>query len=213
MVTDIDKMDEHLSHLSEEVRGLLKKHYDSLLQFNGSINLVPQSTIAHTSLMHFFDSVKGLEIILTRDPFTSPIYDLGSGNGFPGIVLAILRSDLNICLVEKDVRKVEFLKHLTTHLKLKNCKVLTQSVESLDKNSIEFGIVRGLGTLSNVTIQVSSSFKPGSILYHFKGESWPLELASCPSQIFAKWNIGHIADYLIPEHDIKKTLVYSKRLA
>jgi 16S rRNA (guanine527-N7)-methyltransferase len=213
METDIDKIDEYFAHLSEAVRNQLKAYYDTLLQLNTKLSLVSKYSLPFSANQHFADSVLGLELIHKEIPFTDkPIYDFGSGNGFPGLVLGIIKPNVQVLLVERDLRRSDFLKQMISELQLGNVRVLTQSMESLPKNSVDVGVVRQLGSIANVTIQLTSIFKPGGHIFHFKGDNWTSEIASCPTQIFSKWNIQSVGGYQLPEDGTPKRIVSSVRL-
>jgi 16S rRNA (guanine527-N7)-methyltransferase len=210
---DIDKIDEYFPQFSDETRLKLRKYYDALLNFNDQLNLVSKSNLPFIAKQHFADCIQGLETIEAVTPFTKPTYDIGSGNGFPGILLALMKPELPVFLVERDGRKADFLKHLVAELMLKQCTVLAQSAESLPKEALECGVVRGLGSIANVTIQMTSAFKVGGTLFNFKGDNWTSELATCPTQVFTKWAIKSVGDYLIPEVTTSRYIISCTKIA
>ncbi len=212
MQTDIDKIDEYLKAQTPEARNLLKKYYEALVYFNSKVNLVSKATLPIAAKQHFADCVMGIELATQAHQFTSTVYDFGSGNGFPGLVLAILKPDVGVCLVERDVRKAEFLKHVVAELNLKNATVFAKSIEKLEKNSVSHGVTRALGSIATVLIQVNSLFTKGGTLFHFKAENWSSEIASCPTQVFASWDIQTVGQYTLPETTVDRFIVSSKRI-
>ena len=211
METDIDKLREYLPSLDAENISRLTKYYESLIYFNAKVNLVSSATLPYAAKQHFADSFLGLNVILELQSFKDTVYDFGSGNGFPGLVLGIIRPDVSVCLVERDLRKAEFMKHVIGELKLGNMTVYAGSIESLEKESISHGITRALGSISRVLIQVNSLFVTGATLFHFKSESWPSEVASCPTQLFTRWDIQPAGQYTLPESAISRTIVLTKK--
>lgn len=94
-------------HLSTEAMAGFRAYADLLHKWQKSINLVGPSTVEDLWLRHFHDSAR----LAAHIPAScKTLVDLGSGAGFPGMVLAMLRSDLDIHLVDSDQRKCEFLK-------------------------------------------------------------------------------------------------------
>ncbi|MCB1681112.1 MAG: 16S rRNA (guanine(527)-N(7))-methyltransferase RsmG [Rhodospirillales bacterium] len=94
-------------HLSQAVMERLTIYHSLLLKWQKSINLVSDSTLDEAWHRHFYDSAQ----ILTYFPEDARVCaDLGSGAGFPGLVLAILNRDLNMNLIESDERKCLFLR-------------------------------------------------------------------------------------------------------
>lgn len=212
MQTDIDKIDEYFKGLSLESREQLKKYYESLIYFNSKVNLVSKATAPYAARQHFADCVMGLELASKAHQFNSTVYDFGSGNGFPGLVLAILQPDVGVCLVDRDVRKAEFLKHVKSELKLNNVTVFSKSIDKLEKNSISHGVTRALGSIAAVLIQVNSLFEKGGTLFHFKAENWSSEIASCPTQVFANWDIHSLGQYTLPETTVNRFIIASKKI-
>lgn len=92
--------------VSRETLDKLKAYERLLKKWQGAINLVSPGTLDNVWERHLADSAQILELI----PEKSIVADLGSGAGFPGLVLSIVRSNLAINLIESDSRKCEFLK-------------------------------------------------------------------------------------------------------
>ena len=113
----------------ETIRSLIK--YENLLvNANKNLNLVGKSTINDIWNRHFLDSVQVIDFINKND---KALVDLGSGGGFPGMVLAIALKDkkipLKVKLIEKSPKKAKFLSDLINELHL--------DVEVINKNIFE----------------------------------------------------------------------------
>lgn len=212
MQTDIDQLDSYIPSVNPNARAKLRRYYEILLAFNATVNLVSKSTAAEAGKAHFADSVYGLEICMAHARLEGDVYDFGSGNGFPGLVLAILRPDLKLFLVERDVRKSEFLKHTAQELQLTNVQVVTRSYETLPKGSVNFAITRALGSMPTLLIQMSSLFADGALFFHFKSDTWTTELANCPTQVFSHWDIQSAGQYILPEGAIVRNIVVSRKI-
>lgn len=94
--------------VSRETLDRLGAYADLLVKWQKSINLVGASTLADLWRRHFLDSAQ-LYPHLPHD--SQPLFDLGSGAGFPGLVLAIMGVP-DVCLVESDGRKAAFLREV-----------------------------------------------------------------------------------------------------
>ncbi|TXL73001.1 16S rRNA (guanine(527)-N(7))-methyltransferase RsmG [Vineibacter terrae] len=92
--------------LPEDVWRGLEIHVGALLKWQRSINLVSRSTLDEVWTRHVLDSLQLLPLIPAG---ARTLVDLGSGAGFPGLVVAIARPDLSVRLVESDNRKAVFL--------------------------------------------------------------------------------------------------------
>lgn len=88
-----------------EILSKLKIYEALLLQWQSKINLISPNTIDNAWERHFLDCLQ-LEQFIPQD---SIVYDLGSGAGFPGMVLSIVRPDLAVHLIESDEKKCAFL--------------------------------------------------------------------------------------------------------
>ncbi len=104
-----------------------------LRKWNRRINLVARNTtIVDIVERHFIDS-------LTMVPFLSAIgkkyeilLDVGTGAGFPGLVLAVTRPDLRVILVEPRLKRVSFLQHINRYLHLNNVEIINARLEESD---------------------------------------------------------------------------------
>lgn len=100
--------------LSDEQLELLESHYRLLTHWNQRLNLTRISDTVESVRFHYCESLY-VGRFLPAGPLT--VGDLGSGAGFPGIPLAILRGDLQIVLVESDLRKAVFLREASRGLR------------------------------------------------------------------------------------------------
>ncbi len=106
-----------LSQVSRETITSLKKYEEILVKANKNLNLIGKSTINQIWLRHFLDSVQVIDFVDKND---KSLVDLGSGAGFPGVVLAIAAKDrkfnTKIKLIEKSIKKAKFLKELVNNI-------------------------------------------------------------------------------------------------
>ena len=115
--------------VSRETITSLTKYEEMLIKSNKSLNLIGGSTIENIWNRHFLDSLQVIDFI---DKNQKTLVDIGSGAGFPGLVLSIIAKErkipLKIKLIEKSKRKINFLKEIITKLKL-NAEVINEDVE------------------------------------------------------------------------------------
>lgn len=79
--------------LDEKSHDQLKKYFVELQKFNKVVNLISQKTMLNADAIHFGDSIKACQIVRKKANKNNYLHDLGSGNGFPGLVYAILYPD------------------------------------------------------------------------------------------------------------------------
>ena len=151
-----------ITRVSRETITSLKKYENTLIKANNTLNLIGNSTIKNIWNRHFLDSVQVIDYIEENDKI---LMDLGSGAGFPGLVLAITSKDrkipLKIKLVEKSPKKVKFLRDVISELSL--------DVEVINRNVLE-DPKKLIGD-----VFVARAFKPLQIilqLIHSKAENW-----------------------------------------
>ncbi len=175
----------------------LQYYHVELLRFNKKINLISANSMFDADLVHFADSIIAGRLIL-KDCKCKVIYDFGSGNGFPGLVMALLDKSREFVLVEADGRKAEFLKHVVSRLEFKHVRVEVARIENLPENSVECGVSRGLAQISRSLMMTRKIFKVGGRFYHVKGDHWTVELAGIPSQLCSVWEPALLGEYRLP---------------
>jgi 16S rRNA (guanine527-N7)-methyltransferase len=99
-----------LVELTPEQVQALQNHYELLLRWNRVLNLTSIDSLEEAVERHYCESVF-LAIHLPAEPLS--IADIGSGGGFPGIPVAVLRPDCRVALIESHQRKAVFLKEAT----------------------------------------------------------------------------------------------------
>ncbi len=108
---------------------LLSKYYELVLKWNKRLHLTTLTRPREFFERHILESAFAESLIL---PSVNQIWDLGAGLGVPGIVMAILRPDLNVRLVEANHNKALFLEEAAAHLTLKNVKVIESRFEVIE---------------------------------------------------------------------------------
>lgn len=118
----------------------LEKYYELLIEYNKVMNLTGIVDKEEVYLKHFYDSLTIAKIIdLNKE---NNLCDLGSGAGFPGIVLKIFYPELNIVLIDSLNRRIIFLNKIIEELDLKNIVAIHTRIEDYAKNNKEkFDIV------------------------------------------------------------------------
>jgi 16S rRNA (guanine527-N7)-methyltransferase len=107
----------------------LSVYYELVLKWNKRLHLTTLTQPQEFFERHILESAFSESLIL---PSVNQVWDLGSGLGVPGMVIAILRSDLDVQLVEASRNKAFFLGETVAHLNLKNVKVVESRFETLE---------------------------------------------------------------------------------
>ncbi len=175
--------------------------YEALLKkWNPAINLVSQRSLAELWDRHILDSV---QLFSVASPVSGLWADLGSGGGFPGLVLATLARELapqlRFALVESDRRKSAFLMTVIRELDLP-AKVHAERIEAVAPLGANYLSARALAPLSALLGFAERHLAPGGVCVFPKGETWRDELAeaenlwsfSCDSHPSATDSGAHI---------------------
>jgi 16S rRNA (guanine(527)-N(7))-methyltransferase RsmG len=107
---------------------LLRSHFELLVRWNESLNLTRVTSVEAAVERHYAES---LFLAKHMPPVQLRIVDIGSGPGFPGYPVAVLRPDCSVTLVESHQRKAVFLKEAARLLP--NVQVLAQRAESVSE--------------------------------------------------------------------------------
>ena len=105
----------------------LERHYKLLVHWNRRMNLTRIEKLEDAVRLHYCES---LFVATKLPPGTLRIADIGSGAGFPGIPLAVLRPESSVDLVESHQRKAVFLREAMSGLK--NVRVISDRAESVE---------------------------------------------------------------------------------
>tara|TARA_B100000029_G_C17552178_1_gene950494 strand:+ start:971 stop:1606 length:636 start_codon:yes stop_codon:yes gene_type:complete len=151
-----------LSRVSRETISSLIMYENILIKANKSLNLIGKSTINQIWIRHFLDSYQVIDFIEEND---KSLTDIGSGAGFPGIIIGIAakyrKIPLKVKLIEKSSKKVKFLNETIKELKL-NIEVVHQNVLEKEIKMID-------------DVYTTRAFKPLEVilqLIHKKAKNW-----------------------------------------
>ncbi len=122
---------------SSQAYALLERLAEALLVEAESQNLISRSTTPSVWQRHIADSAQLLEHVPRETGL--PWLDLGTGAGFPGLVLAIMRPDIQHVLVESRKRRVEWLGRVVEMLDLRNCRIEGARLQLVD--TFEAGVI------------------------------------------------------------------------
>lgn len=109
---------------------LMAAHASALLDWNRKINLTAITDPVQVAIKHFLDAVLPLPYI----PSEGPLLDLGTGAGFPGIPLKIMRPAQCVTLLDASRKKINFVRHVLRMLKVPNITTIQARVEDLGKD-------------------------------------------------------------------------------
>lgn len=149
-----------------------------MLVENRRQNLISKPSEDHAWQRHIADSAQLLRFVPRETP--GPWLDLGTGAGFPGLVIAAMRPETAVILVESRARRVEWLERMAQVLELDNCHVEGKRLELVEP--LKAGVIsaRAFAPLPKL-LRLSASFSTSATTYLLpKGRSAAQELADLP---------------------------------
>ena len=166
---------------TETQRQNLFKYLRLVQKWNAVHNLTGVRDAEVMVARHLLDSLSATGLI-----FGTRLADIGSGAGFPGIPLAVVRPDLSVTLVESRKKKAAFLVHVVAELKLKNVRVVCQRVEHYrPREKFDTLASRAFAALTEYVDKSGHLCAAGGRLLAFKGVYPEAEIAGMEQNTFA----------------------------
>ena len=173
--------------VSRETKERLESFHGLLLKWNPRINLVSESTLKDAWTRHFEDSI---QITRIMDQPPKLWLDIGSGGGFPGLVVAIVLHEVSpttdVILMEADQRKCVFLRTVIRETGLQS-KVVSARIEKAPPMSADVISARALGSLDQLLGFADRHGHQGTKSLFPKGASWQQEVAEAKKA----WSFKH----------------------
>ncbi len=183
-------------NVSCETMVLFDLYIKILLTEQKKNNLIGPGTLDKIWSRHFYDSAVLLDLIeyelpkfKTKKSYT--LIDVGSGAGFPGLVLSILLTEkklgLNVYLVDSNNKKILFLKKVAENLGLK-VNLINERAENVKNKIFDFVVSRAVAPLDKLLRIIFPLTNSQTILILHKGKSWKKEFGI----IKKKWKLGSL---------------------
>jgi 16S rRNA (guanine527-N7)-methyltransferase len=167
--------------VSRETLSRLKAYADLLADWNARHNLIAKSTLPAIWHRHLWDSAQ-LAPLIPEDAKT--LADLGSGAGFPGLVLAAMRPDLNVTLHEATTKKCDFLEAAADRMGLV-VEICNARLEDLPPRAFDVVIARALAPLPLLFGYAHRFTGPNTVCLLQKGQNVGSELTEASKY----WNM------------------------
>ncbi|MCI0778967.1 MAG: class I SAM-dependent methyltransferase, partial [Chloroflexi bacterium] len=115
--------------LTEHQVELFDRYLAGLTAWSGRANLVSASALADAERVLFLDSLALVPVLRREQPAAARLIDVGSGAGFPGLVLKLLLPELDVVLLEATRKKASFLTWMAEDLGLEGVQVRAERAE------------------------------------------------------------------------------------
>ena len=159
---------------------------ERLRHANASQNRVAASSLPALWLRHFADSAQLLDHV-SRE--TGDWVDLGSGAGFPGLVVAVMRPERGVALVESRSLRIQWLTTIARELGLAKCRVIGQDVRKIKRIEAAVISARAFAPLPRL-IDLSARFSTNETEWVLpKGRSAAQDIAALPKSMRARFHV------------------------
>ena len=162
-------------NVSRETMERLTAYHDQVVKWTTRINLISISSVPDLWQRHIWDSAQIAVLCRTVRTWV----DVGSGGGFPGLVVAILAKEQmperETVMIESDVRKSTFLRTVIRDLQL-NARVIVGRIEDAPPQNAEVMSARALADLTQLLGYAERHLAPEGTAIFLKGETWEKEV-------------------------------------
>ena len=199
--------------LDEEQIQKFYKYMELLLEWNEKINLTAIVEPRDVILKHFVDSLT----ICKELQKNKTLADIGTGAGFPGIPVKILRPDLDITLIDSLNKRVNFLTMVIEALKLEKIIALHGRIEDFGKNKkyrekFDYVTSRAVANLSTLSEYMIPLVKIGGKCICMKGSNIDEELKNAEKAIKTLGGkIEKVDTFLLPDTDMGRNIILIKK--
>ena len=196
----------------------VKKFYDYmnlLIKWNEKINLTAIIEPNDIILKHFIDSIT-IENSIKND---SKVIDVGTGAGFPGIPLSIIRNDLKISLMDSLNKRINFLDEVIKENCLNNVDTIHSRAEELGRNKdyreqFDVATSRAVASLDVLLEYMLPFVKVGGYCICMKGSNIDEELENSKKALtLLNGKIENIIKFELPESDYGRNIIVVKKTA
>lgn len=157
-----------------------------LCEANAAQNLVSAATLPSLWLRHIADSAQLLDHVSCE---TEPWLDLGTGSGFPGLVIALMKPDREVLLIESRRLRIQWLEDMIFSFNLRNCRVLAQDVRRIETIHAAVVSARAFAPLPRL-VDISARFSTNATEWVLpRGRSAAQDIARLPKSLQTRFHV------------------------
>ena len=179
-----------------------------ILKWNKVYNLTavrdPVGVLTH----HLFDSLSVIEPLRRERPGGAKLLDVGAGAGLPGVVIAIMRDDIDVSCLDAVAKKVAFVQQVSAELGLPNLRGVHARVESLT-GSYDVISSRAFASLADFYTGSVQLLASDGVWMAMKGKTPTDEMAALPAGV----EVFHVEQLHVPSLDAERCIVWARKSA
>ncbi len=203
--------------ISSSQEEMLKSYYDLLVSWNEKMNLTSITTYDEVVLKHFLDSALLLSSSVSESGLKSDakVLDVGSGAGFPGMVLAILKPEWKMVLLDSLNKRVDFLNEVIGKLSLNNVTAIHGRAEDVARDdnhreSFDLVVSRAVADMSLLLELCIPFVNDDGYFVSYKGPKYKDELSSA-AHALSELNAKCVSDSSFDLFGVDRTLIFFER--
>lgn len=207
-----DMFDSYNIKLNDIQINQFESYLTFLIQENEKFNLTAITQPKEIIIKHFIDSVLPYKDI----PLNSKVIDVGTGAGFPGIPLKILRNDLHLTLLDSLQKRINFLNNLLEKLNIKDVKTIHSRAEdyvSSNREIFDIALSRAVASIPTLAEYLIPYVKINGLVMMYKGSKVNEEIAlgqKAINELGGK--IINVQNFYLSEVDSERNIVFIKKI-
>lgn len=195
--------------LTEDKLKKLEKYYELLIEENKKMNLTAITEKEEVYLKHFYDSLTLINIIDLNKELE--VIDIGTGAGFPGLVLKIVFPNLKVTLLDALEKRIKFLDRVITELDLKEVKTVHSRIETYKENKYDLVVSRAVAK-TNILLELSCQMLKTNGYFIFLKSNIEEEIKESENCLkILNLKLEEIKEFYLPIENSKRTLIKIKK--
>lgn len=182
----------------------LNNFYELLIEWNKKINLTRITDKKEVYLKHFYDSLTIVKEVDLNNVET--LCDVGTGAGFPGIVLKIFYPNLKITLIDSLLKRVNYLNEMIKKLELPNITAIHTRAEDY-KGTFDIVTARAVANIEKLTNYTMHLVAKKGIFIAMKGNIEEELTEQIENKINKKYTIKKVTKFQLPKENSSRSLV------
>ena len=210
----IGKLKEFNIEINEEQIKSFEKYMNLLLEWNEKINLTAITQPDEVKLKHFVDSLTVLKYINDDDK----VIDIGTGAGFPGIPLKIMKENTKITLLDSLNKRINFLNIVIETLNLSNIQAIHGRAEEIARNKLyrekyDVTVSRAVANLSTLSEYMLPFVKVGGKCICMKGANVNEEIEKAKNAIKELGGeIERVDNFYLSDNDNERNIIIIRKV-
>lgn len=192
----------------------LARFYQLLVNWNEKINLTTIIKEEEVYLKHFYDSLTLIKVVDLRQPLT--VLDVGTGAGFPGIVLKIVFPNLKITLLDSLTKRINYLNEIIKELDLHDIETVCSRCEEytkINREKYDLVVARAVSHLKILSEMIIPTVKVNGYFIAMKANLNDELEKTIPMLKKLNSELKEIKEFSLPIENSKRTLVVIKKNA